>query len=38
MSVSPYRVVDKPCISLSDTLGPTKRVDQDLVITKFTVD
>ena len=29
-----HRVVDKPHISLSDTLGPAKIADQDTVITK----
>ena len=30
----PYRVVDKPCISLSDTLGPAMLANQDFMITK----
>ena len=34
MSVLAPPVVDKLCISLSDTLGSAKLADQDLVITK----
>ena len=33
----PHHVVDKPCISLSDTLGPAMLADQDLVITKSSI-